>query len=231
MIPAATIATVRVSADVIALVRIRCEPARRNFYFFRVPSDQIDAEIAFARTGSKFGADMKLVSWTRFTWDLAMLPAEGCDLEAHYHIRPVTRDEEKTVRAVIWSSFALDMNWSDTLKTMKDWLEARLDEVFDHKVIPCLVVTHGNRVIGASPLDPNPEAECHLVSGPCILNEYRNRGIGSELLYQSLYALQQAGFEKAIAITKSNLPVAKFVYTKFNSVGEPWEFEPSLARS
>lgn len=174
---------------------------------------------------------MKLVRWTRFTWDLAKLPPEGSLLDAHYHIRPVTRDEEKTVRAVISSSFALDMNWSDTLKTMQDWLEARLDEVFAHKTVPCLVVTHGTRVIGASPLDTNREADCHLVSGPCVLNEYRNRGIGSELLYQSLNALRQAGFETVRAITKSNVPVAKFVYTKFNSASEPWEFEPVLTRS
>ena len=174
---------------------------------------------------------MKLVRWTRFTWDLAKLPGEGCALGEHYHIRPVARDEEKTVRAVIASSFALDMNWSDTLKTMKDWLESRLAAVFEHKTAPCLVVTHGTRIIGASPLDPNREAECHLISGPCILDEYRNRGIGSELLYQSLNALREAGFEQARGITKSNVPVAKFVYTKFNSVGEPWEFEPELARS
>jgi predicted N-acetyltransferase YhbS len=172
---------------------------------------------------------MKLVRWTRFTWDLTKLPPQGRVLEANYHIRPVTRDEEKTVRSVIASSFALDMNWSDTLKTMKDWLETKLDEVFEHKAAPCLVVTHGTRVIGASTLDMSREAECHLVSGPCILNEYRNRGIGTELLFQSLSALREAGIEQARAITKSNVPVAKFVYTKFNSVGEPWEFEPVLA--
>jgi predicted N-acetyltransferase YhbS len=187
--------------------------------------------IAFAGGGDKFVEDMKLVRWTRFTWDLANLPEEGGVLDAHYHIRPVTRDEEKTVRAVIASSFALDMNWSDTLKTMKDWMEGNLDAVFAHKVAPCLVVTHGTRVIGASALDPNRDSECHLLSGPCMLNEYRNRGIGSQLLYQSLFALKEAGFEKARAITKSNVPVAKFVYTKFKSVAEPFEFEPVLARS
>ena len=189
-----------------------------------------DAEIAFAGAGGKIGADMKLVRWTRFTWDLAKLPAEGRDLDQHYHIRPVTRDEEKIVRAVISSSFALDMNFSDTLKTIQNWLEARLDEVFEHKVAPCLVVTHGARIIGASLLDPGREAEFHLLSGPCVLNEYRNRGIGTELLYQSLNALREAGFEKALAITKCNVPVAKFVYTKFNSTSEPWEFEPAVAR-
>jgi predicted N-acetyltransferase YhbS len=173
---------------------------------------------------------MKLVRWTRFTWDLAVLPEEGGVLQPHYHIRPIAREEEKIVRAVIASAFALDMNWSDTLKTMKDWLEAKLDEIFGHKAVPCLVVTHGSRIIGASAVDPNRESECHFVTGPCILNEYRNRGIGSELLFQSLNALREAGFEKARAISKSNVPVSKFVYTKFNSVAEPCEFEPELAR-
>lgn len=173
---------------------------------------------------------MKLVRWTRFTWDLTRLPAGGLLMDSHYHIRPVARDEEKTVRAVIFSSFALDMNWSDTLKTMHDWMEAQLDEVFGHKVAPCLVVTHGTRVIGASPLDTGSGAECHLVSGPCLLNEYRNRGIGTRLLFESLNTLREAGLDTAHGITKSNVPVAKFVYTKFNSVSEPWEFEPVLAR-
>ena len=41
-------------------------------------------------------------------------------MESHYHIRPAEREEEKAIRAVISSAFALDMNWSDTLRTMKD---------------------------------------------------------------------------------------------------------------
>jgi predicted N-acetyltransferase YhbS len=174
---------------------------------------------------------MKLVHWTRFTWDLSKLPAEGSLLEPHYHIRPVERGEEKTVRAVISSAFALDMNWSDTHKNIREWLESRLDDVFEHKPAPCLVVTHGLRIIGASPLDTNADADFNLIGGPCVLNEYRNRGIGSELLFRSLQALRDAGFEQARAVTKSNVPIAKFVYSKFNSFSEPWEFENDLARS
>ncbi len=190
-----------------------------------------DAEIAFTPATLKLTLVMKLVRWTRFTWDLTRLPAEGAPIPPHYHIRHATREEEKTIRAVIWSSFALDMNWSDTLKTMQEWLHERLDEVFENKVIPCLVVTHGSRIIGASPLDMSRESECHLVSGPCVLNEYRNRGIGTHLLFASLAALRDNGFEEARAITKSNAPVSKFVYTKFNSISEPSIFEPLLVRS
>jgi predicted GNAT family acetyltransferase len=168
---------------------------------------------------------MKLVRWTRFTWDLSKLPTEAEMLDSHYAIRPVAREEEKAVRAVIGSAFALDMNWSDTLKEIKGWLETRLDEMFERKTVPCLVLTHGARVIGASALDPSIDSECHLISGPCVCNEYRNRGLGTRLLYQSLSALKEAGFESARGVTKANVPVAKFVYTKFGATGEPWEFQ------
>jgi N-acetylglutamate synthase-like GNAT family acetyltransferase len=174
---------------------------------------------------------MKLVRWKRFTWDLTKLPAEAGKLPEHYRIRPAAREDERTVRAVIGSSFALDMNWSDTLKAMEDWLAAQLDTVFEHKVAPCLVVTHGVRIIGASAFIPDKEAEFHFVSGPCILNEYRNRGIGTELLFATLSAFRDLGFDKVHAITKANVPVAKFVYTKFGSTSEPCEFEPVAAKA
>ena len=94
-----------------------------------------------------------------------------------------------------------------------------------------IAVKHGARIIAAAALRDAGDKVSNLPLGVCVLNEYRNRGIGSELLYQSLLALKEAGFEKARAITKSNVQVAKFVYTKFNSVAEPWDFEPVVVRS
>ncbi len=41
----------------------------------------------------------------------------------------------------------------------------------------CLVLRHGQRIIGASVLSFDPEADSHLAPGPSILMEYRNRGI------------------------------------------------------
>ena len=90
---------------------------------------------------------------------------------------------------------------------------------------------HGTRIIGASLLDPDPEAESNLVTGPCILNEYRSRGIGTALLYLSLRALRDAGLSEARALTKGNVPAAKFVYTKFESVNEPVESVPNMVSS
>src|SRR5438874_2159359 len=122
---------------------------------------------------------MKLVHWSRFSWELAKLPEIEIALDSHYHIRAATRDEEKTVRNVIFSAFSLDMDWADTLKRMRQRFEEEIDEVFSHKEVHCLVITHGSRIIGASVLDVRKDAENHLLSGPAILNEYRNRGLGS----------------------------------------------------
>jgi N-acetylglutamate synthase-like GNAT family acetyltransferase len=164
----------------------------------------------------------------RFTWDLTKLSAVKSEIESHYHIRVATPEDEKSVRSVISSAFSLDMNWSDTLKSLRDHFEAQIDKVFAEKEVPCVVVLHGARIIGASSLDLSKEAESHLLSGPCILSEYRNRGLGTTLLHRSLQMLRDAGLEKAHGITKANVPAAKFIYPKFNSTSAEYNFEPEL---
>ena len=171
---------------------------------------------------------MKLVRWLRFSWDLTKLPAAKSELESHYHIRVATLEDEKSVRSVIASAFSLDMNWSDTLKSLREHFEAQIDRVFVEKDVPCVVISHGARIIGASALDPARDAENHLLSGPCILSEYRNRGLGTTILYRSLELLRDSGLETARGITKNNVPAAKFIYPKFNSVSTPYDFEPEL---
>lgn len=174
---------------------------------------------------------MKLVRWMRFTWDLENLPAVSSGSESHYHIRVATQDDEKVVCSVISSAFSLDMDWSDTHKSLREHFEAQIDRVFTEKEAPCVVVSHGARIIGASALDTNKAAENHLLSGPCVLSEYRSRGLGTTLLHQSLQLLRDAGLSKAFGITKHNVPAAKFIYPKFNSVSAPYDFEPELVGS
>jgi predicted N-acetyltransferase YhbS len=174
---------------------------------------------------------MKLVRWLRFTWDLAKLPAMEGAVDSHYHIRTATPEDEKVVRGVIASAFSLDMDWSDTLKNLREHFETQIEQVFEEKEVPCIVVSHGSRIIGASALSTNRDADNHLLSGPCILNEYRNRGLGTQVLRRSLQFLKDAGLGTAHGVTKHNVPAAKFIYPKFNSVNETYEFEPELVGS
>ena len=174
---------------------------------------------------------MKLVRWLRFSWDLSKLPAEENPLDARYRVRVATKEDEPVVRNVIQSAFTLDMHWNDSLASIRASFEEQLNEAFHDNPSFCLVVTHGVRIIAASLVLASEEAGSQLISGPCVLSEYRNRGIGSALLRASLEALSRAGFKTAHAVTKKNAPVARFVYTKFQSTSTPWEFEITAAAS
>jgi predicted N-acetyltransferase YhbS len=174
---------------------------------------------------------MKLVRWRRFVWELAKLSAVDGSLPTHYHLRAATREEEKPVHRVIFSAFSLDSSWSDALQNFRESLEAQIEAAFAHENVPALVICHGQRIIGASALTTSADVENHLLSGPCVLMEYRNRGLGTALLQYSLKQLQNAGLEQACGISKENVVASKFIYPKFGSVSAPCEFEPVLAHT
>ena len=172
---------------------------------------------------------MKLVRWKRFTWQIKQLPPLEQKLPAHFIIRPATREEAKAVVHVVVTAFSLDSTWSDTLNLFRDRLEMQLDLAFQRESFPALVITHGPRIIAASVLHTEMEADSNLISGPCVLTEYCNRGLGSSLLHASLRQLGEVGLEQASAITKENSTACKFLYPKFGSVGLPCEYVPALA--
>ncbi len=174
---------------------------------------------------------MKLVRWTRFTWDLTKLPEVQMEPAPPYRIRSAVKGEKGAVRDVLTGAFSLDMDWNDMMASLRERFDDAVDEAFHGRDIRCLVLTNGSRLIGASALDTGVGVENHLLSGPCVLNEYRNRGFGSVLLYHSLLRLRDAGLSQAHGITRQNVPAAKFLYTKFNSVGGPCTSEPQLVGS
>jgi predicted N-acetyltransferase YhbS len=174
---------------------------------------------------------MKMVRWRRFTWELANLPTIHGSLPVHYHLRGATREEEKAVHGVIFGAFSLDSSWSDALQNFREPLEAQIEAAFAHENVPSLVICHGQRIIAASALTTVADAENHLLSGPCVLMEYRNRGLGTALLRNSLKQLQNAGLEQACGISRENVVASKFIYTKFGSVSAPCDFEPVLAHT
>jgi hypothetical protein len=174
-------------------------------------------------------ARMKLVHWVRFSWDLEMLPTLTSALPAHYSFATATRADEMELRAVIGRSFTQDTSWSDAIHEVNDMIEGWLERAFEPtKSGICLALRHGLRMIGAAILIPDPAVENQLSPGPCVLMEYRNRGLGTALLGESLCQLREAGLSHAAALTKSNAPVAKFLYPKFNGVLAPGD-TPLLA--
>ncbi|MEO5754228.1 MAG: GNAT family N-acetyltransferase [Chthoniobacterales bacterium] len=162
---------------------------------------------------------MRLVQWVRFSWDFDKLPAFTTSLPPHYSFSAATRADERELRLVIKRSFAHDTSWGDAIHEVDGMLDGWVERIFEpEKNGLCLALRHGLRMIGAAMLIPDPTTENHLSPGPCVLMEYRNRGFGTALLGESLQRLREAGLDRAVALTKSNAPVAKFLYPKFNGV-------------
>ncbi|MEO6846936.1 MAG: GNAT family N-acetyltransferase [Chthoniobacterales bacterium] len=171
---------------------------------------------------------MTLISWLRFQWNLTTSELAG-EIPAPFQIRSATAEEETFVHQVVNSSFSIDGSWADAWKSLKLNIEQGITDCFEQKAGDCLVITHGTRIIGTSVLDPDPSAENNLLTGPCILHEYRSRGLGSLLLRESLKRLKEKGLEKAYGLTRERTMAARFVYRKFAGVSAPYESGPELA--
>jgi len=159
--------------------------------------------------------------WLRFFWQTAKLDSATKSPSGSDLIRPATREEGEDVLKVILLSLSMDAAWNGSYAQAEEYLKGAISRFFNAEEPLCLVVPKGNRLIAASLLDPNPEAPSHLVSGPSVLMEYRNRGLGSQLLYGSLAALQEKGLAAVAGITRKKSVAALHVYSKFGSTSEP----------
>ena len=160
---------------------------------------------------------MKLVRWTRFTWNLATLPPAAKALDKCYIIRVAAREEEPIVANVILRAFSMDSEWSADHLFFRDRLQLQVHQAFEREAVPALVILHGVRIVAASALSAEVEAESNLLSGPCVLAEYCNRGLGSALLHESLVQLAHAGLPRAHGVSKDHTLASRFVYSKFGS--------------
>ncbi|HEX3817615.1 MAG TPA: hypothetical protein VHW03_04940 [Chthoniobacterales bacterium] len=159
---------------------------------------------------------MKLAQWVRFSWDLEKLSPSAITLPEHYRIGLAPATDAKELRAVIARSFANDNSWGDAIHEVNAMIDGWLERVFqEENGALCLALRHGLRIIGASILIPDAAEENNLAPGPCVLMEYRNRGLGSALLGESLCQLGAAGLTRVAARARENTLVAKFLYPKF----------------
>ena len=155
------------------------------------------------------------VALTRFFWALKDLPADAGEIAAPFVLRTAGDQEADEAAAIVQSSYNLDPEWSGCALYIKGTVLPLVAKTLA-KEPTCLFVQHGNRVIGASVFDCEPEeGGVHLISGPCVLIEYRNRGIGGALLAATLDALRGRGVTQAFGQTRPNSPSAKYLCPKF----------------
>ncbi|MEX1045176.1 MAG: GNAT family N-acetyltransferase [Chthoniobacterales bacterium] len=171
----------------------------------------------------------KPIPTIKIRWDLANLPSPLPEFAKPFVMRTAGQEELEEALRVVEASYDLDPEWSGC------------DKYVEQIVIPgikktlaaggeCIFVLHGNRVIGASVYTSEAGDEgVHLISGPCVLTEYRSRGLGGSLLGATLEALRARGLTEAIGRTRPNGPSAKYLGTKFGgqTVAAPAPADPA----
>jgi GNAT superfamily N-acetyltransferase len=162
--------------------------------------------------------------WRRFSWSLSSVPSLAPTSSSGDLIHLAKREEGEEVLQTILLSLAMDSSWNDSYAMAERYLTSTLGRLFNESEPLCLVIQKGNRLIAASLLDPDPDSANHLVSGPMVTTEYRNRGIGSHLLQASLAALQERGLRRVTGMTRDKTVAARHVYPKFGSISEVSSF-------
>jgi GNAT superfamily N-acetyltransferase len=106
-------------------------------------------------------------------------------------------------------------------------MKSSIAAAFNSESASWLALQHGTRIVGGTLLMADPDAPAQLVPGPCILMEYRHRGLGTLLLCSALRHLRDGGVTRAFARTRESSPAARFLYPKFG--GQSSLVEPLLA--
>lgn len=166
---------------------------------------------------------MKPLSWVRFSWDLTKLSESAANPPNHYRIEPAVAEDAFELRKVFSSAFMLDPVWSPAIGQVMQRVQGWLDLAFGDGNRVCLALRHGSRIVGAALLSLDAKVENHLIPGPCVLTEYRNRELGTLLLEQCLHHLRDRGLANAAGISRDISTAAKFLYPKFGGVSAPCE--------
>jgi ribosomal protein S18 acetylase RimI-like enzyme len=158
---------------------------------------------------------MMMSVWVQFSWDLKTLPAQGPKLPAHYTVESAAQEDRPLLLASVTRSYSMESAWSDDLNARVKLAEEMVNVAFVAGEVTFLAIKHGTRIIGASAIRDAADKLSNLPLGVSVLNEYRCRGLGTFLLYESLRRLRERGLDRAHVVTKKGVPADRYLYPKF----------------
>jgi hypothetical protein len=161
---------------------------------------------------------MKLSLWVQYVWDLTRLPAEAPKIDSRYTVEAATLEDRELLQAAMSRSISMEPAWSNDTAARIRLTEEIINTAFPAGEASFIAIKHGARIIAASAIREAADKISNLPLGVCVLNEYRCRGLGTFLLYESLRRLCDRGLETARLVTKKGLPADRFLYPKFGSV-------------
>ena len=160
---------------------------------------------------------MKLSVWVQFTWNLKSLTAETPKIDKRYTVEAATPDDRQLLLAAVSRSMSMEPAWSDDLAPRVKLAEEIIQSALPAGEVTFIAVKHGQRIIATSCIRDSGDKVSNLPLGVCVLNEYRNRGLGSFLLHESLRRLKERGLEEARVVTRKGITADKYLYPKYGS--------------
>jgi hypothetical protein len=160
---------------------------------------------------------MMLSFWVQFTWDLKKLPAAAPKLDPRYTVEAASQDDRPLLLAAVTRSHSMESAWSDDLTGRIKLAEEIVNTGFVAGEVSFIAIKHGSRIIAASAIRDAGDKVSNLPLGISVLNEYRCRGLGTFLLYESIRRLGDRGLEQVRVVTKKGVPADRFLYPKFGS--------------
>src|ERR1700722_15093741 len=158
---------------------------------------------------------MRLTVWVQFTWNLKTLAAETAKLPSRYTVEAATLEDRNFLLAAVTRSMSMEPAWSDDLAGRVKLAEEIIQTAFPAGEVTFIAIKHGARIIAASAIRDAGDKVSNLPLGVCVLNEYRCRGLGTFLLYESLRRLKERGLEEARLVTRKGLTADRYLYPKF----------------
>ncbi len=155
--------------------------------------------------------------WIQYTWDLKSLPDESEIAAVKGDLRLAEKSDWEACMNIIKGSLMTERASKEDIEQFQTEFKDLFAKSFEKDTESEIVVWEdGRRLVGLSSLTWVPDSKRHLVSGVCVFEEYRCRGIGKALLLRSLNRLKEHGLDSASAVTREGMSASKFLYTKFN---------------
>jgi GNAT superfamily N-acetyltransferase len=158
---------------------------------------------------------MNLSLWVQYSWTLKNLPADAPPIASRYTAESATLDDRPLLFAAISRSLSMEPAWGFDLDARVKLVDELVNLGLPAGEVAFVAIKHGARVIAASAIRDTGDKVSNLPLGVCVLNEYRCRGLGTYLLYESLRRLRDRGLEEARLVTKKGLPADRYLYPKF----------------
>jgi GNAT superfamily N-acetyltransferase len=169
--------------------------------------------------------------WLKFTWNLSSIPEVLPVVGSLPDVRVGEEGDEGQFWEAMERSFKTEIAWGPLQNERIAECRDLAPDPMDGRDVRTIVLEDGKRIVGGSLLSIDTESSRHFLSGIFVIEEYRCRGAGEALLWKSLNFLKENGLNHAIAVTRSNLSAAKYLYPKYNASRETLKAVPSLKQA